>query len=183
MDLNGTSISRRHAAALVFASLTAACAVRPDPEPVWSFQSGAITVRYTADPMLNSRNGAAHTLVMTVYQLTSREAFDTLAKSEDGVRQLLEAQRFDPSVAGLERRIVQPGERNTMVLSRAEGARWVGIVLGYYSLDPEQAVRIFGIGHAVETNGRFRRRRTARVLPLTIELSLGSGTVNTTGAL
>lgn len=183
MGANGTSIRRREFAAVLFTLLGAACTPRPDPAPSWTFQPEGLRIRYRADPMLNSRDGAAHTLVAAVYQLSTREAFDALAASEDGLRTLLEVKRFDPAVAGQHRIIVQPGAENEIVLDRAEGARWVGIVLGYYSLDPERAVRVFEIGHTVETTGRFRRVKSARVQPLTIDLTLGPGAVNTIGAL
>jgi type VI secretion system VasD/TssJ family lipoprotein len=169
--------------AVIGAALLFACAPKPDPEPVWRFQPESIRIRYAADAMLNSYNGSAHTLVMAVYQLANREAFTDLAKSGEGVQKLLEARKFDPTVVGLDRFIVQPGEEKTLVINRAEDARWVGIAFGYYDLRAEQATRVFGIDSVIETSGRFRKKKTALVKPLIIDLSLGPKTVNTIGAL
>jgi type VI secretion system VasD/TssJ family lipoprotein len=166
-----------------WAILFFACAPKPDPEPIWRFQPESIRIRYTADAMLNSYNGSAHTLVMTVYQLATRETFTELSKSGEGLQKLLETRRFDQSVTGLDRFIVQPGEEKTLVIDRAEDARWVGIVLGYYDLRPEQATHVFSIDHTVVTSGRFRKTKTAVVKPLIIDLSLGPGTVHTIGAI
>ncbi|MHB9027182.1 MAG: type VI secretion system lipoprotein TssJ [Candidatus Latescibacterota bacterium] len=183
--MSAKSIPRvyRFPLAVLCAFLLFACAPKPDPEPVWRFQPGSIHIRYAADAMLNSYNGSAHTLVMAVYQLANRETFTELAKSGEGLQILLEVRRFDQNVVGLDRFIVQPGEEKTLMINRAEDARWVGIALGYYDLRPEQATRVFGIDHTIETSGRFRKTKTAVVKPLIIDLSLGPGTVHTIGAL
>jgi predicted component of type VI protein secretion system len=153
----------------------------PAPQPSWTFAPGAVHIRYRADARLNEYNGGAHTVVMAVYQTTVPDPFADMTKTEDGLRALLEVKRFDPSVVALDRVIVQPGETNTVTVDRAESARWVCIVIGYYNLVPGQVSRTFEVPFTVEQRGTFRKRKIARVSMLDIELILGPRSLATVG--
>jgi type VI secretion system VasD/TssJ family lipoprotein len=155
----------------------------PDPQPSWSFAQGEISVQYRADAMLNAFNGEAHTVILVIYQLTSLDAFGSLTKSEEGLRTLLEARRFDPGVVGTDKIIVQPGEESRLRLDRAEQARWVGIVAGYYDLVPGQVDRTVGISYDIRETGKIRKKKIARVNPLLIDLTLGTRAIYKAGTL
>jgi type VI secretion system VasD/TssJ family lipoprotein len=159
------------------------CARMPDPQPSWTFSPGGIGIQYRADAMLNAFNGEAHTIVLVIYQLTSLDAFDSLTKSEEGLRTLLEARRFDPGVVGTDKLVIQPGDKNRLRLDRAEQARWVGIVAGYYDLVPGQVDHAVQISFNIEETGTIRKKKTARVNPLLIDLTLGSRAIYKVGTL
>jgi predicted component of type VI protein secretion system len=68
-----------------------------------------------------------------------------LADEKDGLSKLLECSRFDPSVTYSKRLIVQPNQEVKESLDRTEGAKYVGIIAGYYSLRKDNTVRTFQI--------------------------------------
>ena len=58
---------------------------------------------------------------------------------------LSECNRFDGSVAYAKRYVVQPGQLLNDQQDHAEGARFLGMVAGYYHMRKESAVRLFPI--------------------------------------
>jgi type VI secretion system VasD/TssJ family lipoprotein len=157
---------------------TDTAAVAPG-KSAWSFARGGIKIQYTADNMLNVYENEPHTLLLAVYQLNNINAFNSLAQDVDGLKKLLHAQGLDSGVVGVNKIIVQPGEEKTVVLNRAEDARWVGIVAGYYALGPDQVSRLFNIPLITEKKGMYGFRKTeSRVGQMTIKLFLGPSAVH-----
>ena len=168
---------------LMFSSLFF-CTKKPDPIPVWDFEPEGITIHYEADKLLNVFNDEPHTVVMIVYQLTGIDAFNNLVKNEDGLKKLLREESFDLTVLSIDRIIVQPEDTKTLVVDRAEKARWVGIVAGYYELIPGLVNHSFQIPFAVERTGRFwKKEKTAKVNNLHIKLLLGTRGIQKAGTL
>ncbi len=53
--------------------------------------------------------------------------------------------RFDASVARSHSLTLHPGEAQAKMLDRAEGAKYVGLVAGYYSFEKENMTRLFEV--------------------------------------
>ncbi len=130
---------------------------------------GEVNLVFEADAMLNARGGEPHPVSVCVYQLREPEAFMALARTEDGIYKLLECSPFDPGVADVKRCVVQPGTVRRVSLARAEGARFVGLVAGYYAVDRGRDVRIFSLPG--RTGGILSGG--ARAVPLEVTLRLG----------
>ncbi len=109
------------------------------------YKQDAITLRLKSSNELNLYNGKAHTLLLCVYQLKDPNAFNQLLDERDGVSRLLECRRFDPSVTGSRRLIINPGREITRTLDRAEGTKYVGVAAGYYDMEPGGMVRLYRI--------------------------------------
>jgi len=150
---------------------------QPNPTPVWSFESGAVSIEYSADKSLNFFNDKPHTMIIVVYQMTAVDAFNTMSITEEGLKKLLQADRFDPSVVGIDKIIVQPDEKKTKVFDRFENAKWVGIVAGYYELVPGQVSNTYKIPVIYGERGRIRKRKTVDVGTLLIKVNLGPKTI------
>ena len=135
---------------LLLVSLFYSCATgkktdSADPALTWGFGEKAVEISYRADKNLNQYDNKPHTILMCVFQLSDPNVFSELSKSADGLNKLLQCTRFDASVAGFMRIIVQPGDTKQIVLDRAEGAKWVGIAAGYYTLNPDMVTRLFEV--------------------------------------
>lgn len=132
------------------------CATTKTPPPPvrWDFEKDAITLSLKADMNLNYRKGKAHTMVVCVYQLSEPNSFTQLSGSRDGIYQLLECRPFDESVATVKQYIVNPGQEINSTVNRVDGARFVAVVAGYYSMDKDKIIRLYEI--PVEK----KRRRT-----------------------
>jgi type VI secretion system VasD/TssJ family lipoprotein len=127
--------------------LLTACSGRTRVESpvVWSYEEGAIHLDLACDPKLNLFQSQAHALTVCLYHLKDPAAFNQLAGEKDGLPKLLECSRFDPSVTFSRRLVLQPDQSLHESLARTEGARFVGLVAGYYSLQKDAAARLFAI--------------------------------------
>ena len=127
-----------------------------------------------ADPKLNIFKGDPHTLLVCVYHLRDPNAFNQQADERDGISTLLECGKFDGSVSAVKRFVVQPGQELSESLDRAEGAKYVGIVAGYYNAKKEAVLRLYPVPVVVETVGSSRSRsKVSRPAHLAIDLKLG----------
>jgi type VI secretion system VasD/TssJ family lipoprotein len=144
--------------------LCMACAPKPQPQttvpiteirPVYT--QNFVTLHLKAAPDLNLYSGSSHALHVCVYQLIDPNPFNQLTEDEMGLSKLMNCERFDAGVGLSKRLVIQPGEESTHKLDRAEGARYVGIVAGYYALKKQNVVRQYPMSLA----------------PMNIELYLG----------
>jgi type VI secretion system VasD/TssJ family lipoprotein len=158
---------------LLFIFFVCSCASQPVAPPEWQYEHEAIDIHVKADPQLNLYEGLPHTLLMCVYQLKDPNAFNQLTEDDDGLYKLLECSRFDVSVVSSKSEIIHPGQNLTFALDRAEGAKYVAVVAGYYLLQKEGMTRLFDIPVIVEKKGWITRTEIARPGPLSIELRLG----------
>ena len=121
--------------------------------PQWTFGSNAIRVQLRADHRLNLFDDQAHTLAVCLYQFTDPNTFNDLSKDEAGLIKLLKCEKSGADVAAAQRVIMQPGESRDLHLDRAEGAKFFGVVAGYYKLKPEDAALLFDIPIVVFKKG------------------------------
>jgi len=111
----------------------------------YEYEKDAITLHLKGDPKLNLFEKRPHTLLVCVYQLRDPNALNQVLQDAEDVTKLLECGRFDPSIVNAKKYILQPGKEITEALDRAEGARYIGIVAGYYNLDKQRASRIIPV--------------------------------------
>ncbi len=158
---------------LLLIFVVSSCASQPPVPPEWRYEKEAINVRLRADALLNLYDGAPHTLHICVYQLKDPNAFNQLSEDEEGLYKLLECGGFDSSVISHKRLSIQPGQDATFVVGRAEGARYVALVAGYYVLRKDSMVRLFDVPVIVKRRSFFSRTKVSRAAPLSIDLGLG----------
>jgi type VI secretion system VasD/TssJ family lipoprotein len=151
----------------------AGCASQPLPAPNWTFQKDAISIHLKADPKLNFDDGVPHTLLVCIYQLKDPNTFNQLAEDTDGIYTLLECGLFDAGVATAKRTIVNPGQDVTIVLDRAEDAKYVAVVAGYYVLQKNRMIRLYDIPVGIQSQGFIKRTKSQVPGVLNVELQLG----------
>lgn len=111
----------------------------------WKKKENAIILRVESLKSLNAFDNAPKALQMKVFQLTDPKAFLQAAKSSSGLKHLLVTEHIDPAIVGMERLIILPGVSQSVSLDRQEGARYIGIVLGYATLKQEKIFRLIPI--------------------------------------
>lgn len=152
------------------------CASAPVEPVKWGYEKDAIELHAKADKLLNYKNKKAHALVVCVYQLTTPNAFNQLADNREGLYTLLECSNFDPASVSVSKQIVvSPGKDVNIKLDRAEGAKYVALVAGYYAtIEKDKITRLYQIPEIKETKGFFRKTTTVKPGKLDIDLILGS---------
>ena len=159
--------------------LLTACAAKQLPPPQWTYEKEAIRLHIRADSKLNLDEGEAHTLLLCAYQLSDPNTFNQLSNDQDGLYQLLECGLFGDGAAASKRLILQPGQDVNLTLDRAEGARYVAVVAGYYILEKDRMVRMVEIPEIVEKKGVIRVKKTRKPAHLSVNLVLGPQQITT----
>jgi len=172
---------KRFLSALIAGSLLllTACAAKQLPPPQWTYEKEAIRMHIKADSKLNLDEGEAHTLLLCAYQLSDPNTFNQLSNDQDGLYKLLECSLFGDGAAASKRMILQPGQDINMTLDRAEGARYVAIVAGYYILEKDRMVKMVNIPEYIEKKGFIKKAKTRKPAPLMIDLILGPQQITT----
>lgn len=131
---------------LMVATLVGACATEKKsdapPEAVLSFKKDGIRIDVKAAPDLNTYNDQAHTLVVVVFQLEDPNKFNQILQDKDGVGKLFDPASLEGSALGRKQLVVQPGDETKVYLDRAKGARYLGLVAGYYKNDSKNSGRL-----------------------------------------
>lgn len=151
------------------------------PPPRWSFEKEAIKLNIKADDKLNLYDTIPHTLFMCIYQLRDPNVFNTYLQTTRGLTDLLTCNRFDSSVLGFKKLFIQPQGLETVVMDRAEGARYVALVAGYFALSKENAVRLFEVPIVLETKGLINRKKIKKPARLALDVELGSTGIKAVG--
>ncbi len=112
---------------------------------LWKPEKQAISLDIKSGKSLNSFDNAPNGLLMRVFQLSDPTAFLKAAESSSGLRRLLTAEQIDPACVGTERLIVLPGNTQKLTLDRIEGARYIGVILGYSNLKQAKIFRLIPI--------------------------------------
>jgi type VI secretion system VasD/TssJ family lipoprotein len=111
----------------------------------WEYEKNAIELRLNGDPQLNLYQGKAHSLIVCVYHLRDLNGFNQFMDEQDGIPRLLECGRFDSGVTYSKRIVAQPNQETKEIMDRTEGAKYVGVVAGYYELHKDSVIRSYEI--------------------------------------
>ncbi len=139
----------------------------------WNFAPGALVLHIKADPQLNFADDQAHTLRLCVYQVDKLDVFNEKAATSEGLAELMQCRSFDKSVKDVQSQIIVPGQVETQSLDRAEGAKHVAAVAGYYHLEPGMVSRTWSVPAAIYEEGAIFRTRWYYPGPLEMILLFG----------
>ena len=165
---------------LVLCILLAACSsqeLTPEQKALtelkWDYTENAIELSFTADNDLNQYDGQAHNLLVVVTQFDQISAFSAYTGSSQQLSSLLLMNSAPTGMIGLTRLFIEPGQTRTLSLPRLEGAKMVGVAVGYAHLDPTRSVKLYQIGVDVTSTGFFSKTWTATPRPIAIDLLVG----------
>ena len=150
-------------------------------EMPWVHQQKAISLEIKSERSLNTFDNAPNALLMKVFQFTDPRAFLIASKSSSGLKRLLTAEQIDPACIGIERFIVLPGNKQTLIIDREEGARYLGVVLGYSNFKQSKISRLIPIvtlKKAIKKNPSSLVITENRPALLKLKLSLGVDGIN-----
>jgi len=148
--------------------LVGSCATTSPKEPLPTYQRDAVSMTLTASDQVNLYGGLPHATVLCVYQLSNPGVFEQMLEELEGVNRLLSCESFDASVKSRRRIVVQPGEKKVVVMDRAEGARYLGVIAGYYKRMPGSFSRL--IPFPIVETGTFRKEKVLGQIYLNMEL-------------
>jgi type VI secretion system VasD/TssJ family lipoprotein len=163
----------------------------PKPRPVadpsqviWQAEPGGVRLTIEAAPDLNLREETPLSLSLCVFQLDKTEKFDDLAQTPEGLDKLQACTVEAAGAVNARRYWLQPGQKRTEVLERAEGARTMAVAAGYAHLDPELSHASFRYPLRVGKEGYVPgfRKTVYSASPVEIVIRLTASRVSINGA-
>jgi predicted component of type VI protein secretion system len=116
----------------------------PKPAPaedpsrvVWNAEPGGVRLSIEATADLNTQDGAPLSLSLCVFQVDRTDKFDDLARTAEGLDKLQACTVDAAGAASAKRYWLQPGQKLSEDIDRAEGARVMAVAAGYAHLKPE----------------------------------------------
>ena len=130
-------------------TLLAACSSAPTElsveEDKWTYEVRAINLLLRATADVNSVSGRPHSIVVGLFQMADPSTFDGLSVTREGAVELLQKGKIDETIVGFQLVTMRPGEQKSVSISRAESAKYIGVITGYFKLNPKTDVKIFQI--------------------------------------
>jgi hypothetical protein len=71
--------------------------------------------------------------------------FRGLSVSQSGAVELMQKGQIDESIVNFQLISVRPGEQKKVSINRAQTAKYIGVIAGYFQLNPKTDVQIFPI--------------------------------------
>ncbi len=129
--------------------LVAACASTPTElsveEEEWTYEVRAVNLVLRASSDVNSVSGRPHSIAVGLFQMNDPNTFRGLSVTPEGAVELLQKGKIDETVVDFQLLTLRPGEQKKVSISRAETAKYIGVIAGYFRLNPKTDVKIFPI--------------------------------------
>lgn len=147
-------------------------------EVSWGYQKNGVMIELVSSNDLNFYANEPHTLVMGVYQLADSKSFVKMLTNLPQMTKGLEIGKGGDGVLELDRYVISPGKRTTMVIDRVQDARFIGIFAAYYeNASGPTAARLFNVPLNISTEGVVTTTYFASPAVLATRLYLGSNQI------
>lgn len=134
---------------LLLCPLILSCASEPTEliieEEEWVYEIRAINLVARASSDLNSVRGRPHSLALGIFQMNDPNTFRGLSVSQAGAVELLQKGQIDESIVNFQQITMRPGEQKKVSINRAQTAKYIGVIAGYFKLNPKTDIQIFPI--------------------------------------
>lgn len=151
--------------------LTKQQAINQVPTP---FSQGSIALIIRANPDLNSWNEIANSCTVLVIQAHKAISLNKVLSDPAQLKSLFHGAGAEDDILKVDRYAVMPGQVTTLHIDRSENALQVAIVAGYYPFPQKQHMAIVNIPIILTSNGWWTKRWSAKLSPLTIDVTLGA---------
>lgn len=187
----GTKLKVGSAVMILFIALSCSSKLKwrpPEPDetypvPDLQYVEDAIQIRFKADEQVNLFGNLPHAIHVCIYQLRDPNQFNRLVEQEETIPELLgeKCGLADASVATSKPLTLQEGDEETIIMDRGEGAKYIGIVAGYYSLKKDGSVRLFDIPVVVakKSAGCLKSTLVSKLEAVKVDVILGPTEIET----
>jgi type VI secretion system VasD/TssJ family lipoprotein len=144
----------------------------------WSYAKEGIWLQLASDDQLNNYENESHTLVMGVYQLSETQSFYKLLADRPQISNDLLTGQTGKQVIQFDRYVLTPGKATVLKLDRAQGAKFIGMIAGYYDFNAVNAARLFRVPVNMQSEGMLSTTYKAEPAVLALRLIFGSTGIN-----
>ncbi len=114
-------------------------------EEKWIYEVRAINLVIKAAADVNSVSGRPHSIAIGIFQMNDPNTFSGLKETREGAVELLQKGKIDESIVNFQLINIRPGEQKKVSISRAQTAKHIGVIAGYFKLNPKTDIELFEI--------------------------------------
>ncbi|NHB91182.1 type VI secretion lipoprotein TssJ [Photorhabdus cinerea] len=137
------------------------------------YANNAIRLKMMADPQLNVFNNMPNSCTILIAQAEKREQLDKLLANPTLLRNLFAGTGATENILQLDNYVMMPGQSVSLHIDRAEQARYVALIAGYYPAPGSTHVRVLSLPLRLEQSGWWNKSWSAEFVPMNIDLMLG----------
>ncbi len=142
------------------------------PKDDFSYMKNALVIDIKAQNNLNTYNNQPHTILLGLFELSDPNLFNQMLEQQDSVSKIFGDNVLDGNVLSRRKLVIQPGEHKQLTMDRIEGARYLGVVAGYYKLQQDKSTsRLYSVELDYTKKTIWSRAVEPKIL---VELMLGS---------
>ncbi len=142
-------------------------------EVAWEFAKDGVMLELSAERELNRYGGESHTLLLGIYQMEDAAAFYKMIADPAALARSLSANKGNEGFVQFTRYVVDPGQHSILILDRAQKAKFIGLVAGYYQMSGPTAARLFEIPLTVASDGLLSKTWKAAPAQLAARVKFG----------
>lgn len=129
------------------------CSAPVTPEPKWDQAEAAVKLVFHADPKLNFYENQPHSVAVSIFQLDEPNAFQQIINTPSNRHLLLSLSATLPPSLASKRFYMMPGETQVLTFDRAERAKWIAVVAGYFDPEENKSALLQEISSAIRRDG------------------------------
>lgn len=145
------------------------------------YASNAIRLRIAAEPQVNAFNNMANSCTVIIVQAQNREWLDKLMANPVLLRNLFSGAGAAEGLLQLDSYVMMPGQTVSLHIDRAQQARYVAVIAGYYPAPDNTDTRIYPLPLSLSQEGWLHTHWRAKYIPMCVTLTLGRQTIVNSG--
>lgn len=141
------------------------------------FGAGLLTFQISSDTNLNSLNNISNSCTLLFLQTSDKKSLQDLMYNPVLIKQFFSGVGKADGILKIDKYIAMPGQDITLHIDRSEGAKYVGIIAGYYPFPGKQHMIILDIPVDVVEDGWWNKSLHASLSPLFKKIFLGKESI------
>ncbi|BDY37302.1 TPA: type VI secretion lipoprotein TssJ [Escherichia coli] len=141
------------------------------------FAAGALTFQISSDTDLNSLNGVSNSCSLLFLQASDKKTLQEIMYNPVLIKQFFIGVGKADGILKIDKYIAMPGQDITLHLDRSEGAKYVGIIAGYYPFPGKQHMLLLDIPVDVTEQGWWKKSLHTSLSPLFKKISMGKESI------
>ncbi|MBY7351240.1 type VI secretion lipoprotein TssJ [Escherichia ruysiae] len=142
------------------------------------FGAGLLTFQISPDTQLNSLNDISNSCALLFLQASGKKTLQDLMNNPVLIRQFFSGSGKVDGILKVDKYIAMPGQEITLHIDRSEGAKYIGVIAGYYPFPGKQHMLLLDIPVDVVEEGWWSKSLHASLSPLFKKISMGKESIS-----
>ncbi|MFP2505020.1 type VI secretion lipoprotein TssJ [Buttiauxella gaviniae] len=141
------------------------------------YAAGAVNIQLIAEPGLNAWKGMSNSVAILVIQASNETYLENILSDKTELRALFNGAATRDKPLKIDRYMLMPGQQHTLHIDRAESARQVAVVAGYYPFPGPGHITRFSVPVSAYKKQWWNNDWQAKLTPLRVAITMGNSSI------